>query len=61
MRGGGLLRLSRTPIETDISLDGLTKRWAFRGLAATADGSIWVATGQSLEPVFPAGNDGRTA
>jgi signal transduction histidine kinase/ligand-binding sensor domain-containing protein len=47
MRGGGLLRLSRTPVETDVPLDGLTND-GVRGLAATADGSVWVATGHSL-------------
>lgn len=47
MRGGGLLRLSRTPIETSVPLEGLTND-GVRGLAATTDGSVWVATGQSL-------------
>ena len=47
MRGSGLLRLSRTPIVTDIPLQGVAND-GVRGLAATADGSVWVATGHTL-------------
>jgi streptogramin lyase len=50
MRGGGLLRVSERPRTT--SLDGLTTD-GVRGLSATADGSVWVATEHSLH-VFPA-------
>jgi signal transduction histidine kinase/ligand-binding sensor domain-containing protein len=51
MRGGGLLRLSRTPIETNVPLEGVTND-GVRGLAATSDGSVWVATGHSLNHFF---------
>jgi ligand-binding sensor domain-containing protein len=47
MRGGGLLRVARTAIDTDVRLEGLTND-GVRGLAATPDGSVWVATGRSL-------------
>ena len=47
MRGGGLLRLSRTPIQTNIPLEGLTND-GVRALAASVDGSVWVATGHTL-------------
>jgi signal transduction histidine kinase/ligand-binding sensor domain-containing protein len=47
MRGGGLLRLSETVVNTNHPLDGLTND-GVRALAAAPDGSVWVATGHSL-------------
>jgi signal transduction histidine kinase/ligand-binding sensor domain-containing protein len=47
MRGGGLLRMSRSAIKTDVPLQGHTND-GVRALAATPDGSIWVATGHRL-------------
>jgi signal transduction histidine kinase/ligand-binding sensor domain-containing protein len=47
LRAGGLLRVSEATFNTDIPLAGLTND-GVRALAASADGSIWVATGHSL-------------
>jgi len=50
MRGGGLLRLSRSAIKTDIPLQGQTSD-GLRALAATPDGSVWVATGHRVNQI----------
>jgi ligand-binding sensor domain-containing protein/two-component sensor histidine kinase len=50
MRGGGLLRLSRSAIKTNLPLEGHTND-GLRALAATPDGSIWVATGHRLNQI----------
>jgi signal transduction histidine kinase/ligand-binding sensor domain-containing protein len=47
MRGGGLLRLSESSIVTDVPLAGLTND-GVRAAAVTPDGSVWLATGHSL-------------
>jgi signal transduction histidine kinase/ligand-binding sensor domain-containing protein len=47
MRANGLLRLAVSRVRTDIALDGLTND-GVRSLAVTPDGSVWVATGHSL-------------
>jgi signal transduction histidine kinase/ligand-binding sensor domain-containing protein len=47
MRGGGLLRLSQSPVKTDFVLDGLTND-GVHALATAVDGSLWVATGHDL-------------
>ncbi|MEP7305261.1 MAG: two-component regulator propeller domain-containing protein [Acidobacteriota bacterium] len=47
MRAGGLLRIARSSLETNIPLSGLTND-GVRALAASADGSVWVATGRNL-------------
>lgn len=47
MRGGGLLRLSESLLTAEVPLDGLTND-GVRALAVAADGSLWVATGHSL-------------
>jgi ligand-binding sensor domain-containing protein len=47
MRGGGLLRLSKSAIKTNLPLEGHTSD-GLRALAATPDGSVWVATGHRL-------------
>ncbi len=47
MRGGGLLRLTETVIDTGVALAGLTND-GVRALASAPDGSVWVATGHSL-------------
>jgi signal transduction histidine kinase/ligand-binding sensor domain-containing protein len=44
---GGLLRLSEASFDTSVALDGLTHD-GVRTTAASADGSVWVATGHSL-------------
>ena len=44
---GGLLRLSETVFRTDLPLDGLTQD-GVRTLAVSGDGSVWVATGHSV-------------
>jgi len=44
---GGLLRLSETMFRTDVPLDGLTQD-GVRTLAVSGDGSVWVATGHSV-------------
>jgi signal transduction histidine kinase/ligand-binding sensor domain-containing protein len=46
MRRGGLLRLSQTPVLTDIALEG-SRNDGVQALAS-ADGGIWVATGHSV-------------
>lgn len=46
-RGGGLLRIRHTPINNDVSLEGLTFD-GVRALAGTADGSAWVGTSFNL-------------
>lgn len=43
MRAGGLLRMRKTFIDSSIPLQGLTFD-GVRGLAATGDGSVWIAT-----------------
>src|SRR5205085_7950822 len=52
MRGGGLIRLSESAVQVDIALEGVTND-GVHALASAADGTIWVATGQSLN-VFSA-------
>jgi signal transduction histidine kinase/ligand-binding sensor domain-containing protein len=47
LRGGGLVRISETPVQTGIELEGMTND-GVRALAALPDGSVWVATGRSL-------------
>lgn len=47
MRAGGLLRVSENWIRTDIRLDGLTND-GVRAIRAAPDGTVWVATGHSL-------------
>jgi signal transduction histidine kinase/ligand-binding sensor domain-containing protein len=47
MRGGGLLRVSESAVATGVALDGLTND-GVRAMATAPDGSIWVATGHSL-------------
>ena len=47
MRGVGLLRLSESAIQTSLPLEGLTID-GVRAIGATPDGSVWVATGHSL-------------
>jgi signal transduction histidine kinase/ligand-binding sensor domain-containing protein len=47
MRGGGLLRLAEAVVDTGIALDGLTND-GVRAMASAPDGSVWVATGHSL-------------
>jgi signal transduction histidine kinase/ligand-binding sensor domain-containing protein len=47
MRGGGLLRVAESVIENTIPLDGLTND-GVRAVGAGVDGSVWVATGHSL-------------
>jgi signal transduction histidine kinase/streptogramin lyase len=47
MRGGGLLRVSPSSIASQIPLEGLTND-GVRALVAGTDGSMWVATGHSL-------------
>jgi len=47
MRGGGLLRLSEISMTTGIALEGLTND-GVRAMASSPDGSVWVATGHSL-------------
>jgi ligand-binding sensor domain-containing protein/signal transduction histidine kinase len=44
---GGLLRISEAVFTSDVTLDGLTQDGA-RTLAVSADGSVWVATGHSV-------------
>ena len=47
MRGGGLLRVSEVSITTDVPLDGVTND-GVRAMAGAPDGSVWIATGHSL-------------
>ncbi len=47
MRGGGLLRVAESSFQTGIPLEGLTND-GVRAIHAGADGSVWVATGHSL-------------
>jgi signal transduction histidine kinase/ligand-binding sensor domain-containing protein len=47
MRAGGLLRVAHSSIDTNIPLAGLTND-GVRALAASVDGSVWIATGRSL-------------
>ena len=47
MRSGGLLRVAHSSLDTNIPLSGLTND-GVRALAASADGSVWIATGRSL-------------
>ncbi|HUK34868.1 MAG TPA: two-component regulator propeller domain-containing protein, partial [Vicinamibacterales bacterium] len=47
MRGGGLLRVSEISVTTGIALDGVTND-GVRAMAGAPDGSVWVATGHSL-------------
>ena len=56
MQGGGLVRLSESAIQTNLSLEGHTTD-GVRALAATPDGSIWVATAHSLNQLT--GNHSR--
>ena len=47
MRAGGLLRVSQNSIRNELSLEGLTND-GVRAVSAAPDGSVWVATGHSL-------------
>ncbi len=47
MRGGGLLRVSEIAVESGVALDGVTND-GVRAMARAPDGSLWVATGHSL-------------
>ena len=47
MRSGGLLRLAASRVRTSVALEGVTND-GVRSLAATPDGSVWVATGYTL-------------
>ena len=47
LRAGGLLRVAETSIASDTPLDGLTND-GVRAMTSGADGSIWIATGHSL-------------
>jgi signal transduction histidine kinase/ligand-binding sensor domain-containing protein len=47
MRAGGLLRVSENSIRNQLPLEGLTND-GVRALRAAPDGSVWVATGHSL-------------
>jgi len=47
MRGGGLMRVSEQSIAGNVPLDGLTND-GVRAVASGAGGSVWVATGHSL-------------
>jgi signal transduction histidine kinase/ligand-binding sensor domain-containing protein len=47
MRAGGLLRVSENSIRNDLALEGLTND-GVRAVRASPDGSVWVATGHSL-------------
>jgi signal transduction histidine kinase/ligand-binding sensor domain-containing protein len=47
LRAGGLLRVSRNYIHNRFPLEGLTND-GVRAIRATRDGSVWVATGHSL-------------
>ena len=47
MRAGGLLRVARSSLDTNIPLSGVTND-GVRALAASVDGSVWIATGRSL-------------
>jgi len=53
---GGLLRLSEASFDTNIPLEGLTHD-GVRSTAVAADGSVWAATGHSLNRFA---NGGRT-
>jgi signal transduction histidine kinase len=53
---GGLLRLSEASFDSTVALEGLTHD-GVRTTAAGADGSVWVATGHSLNKFD---RDGRT-
>ncbi len=54
MRGGGLLRVSEISLATDVPLDGVTND-GVRAMASAPDGSIWIATGHSLNKFTAAG------
>ncbi|MEO8256651.1 MAG: two-component regulator propeller domain-containing protein [Acidobacteriota bacterium] len=56
MRAGGLLRIARSSLDTNIALAGLTND-GVRALAASADGSVWIATGGSLNRFRGAAHD----
>ncbi len=47
LRGGGLVRLSEAVFRTDVPLEGITND-GVRGLAASPNGDVWVATGHHL-------------
>jgi signal transduction histidine kinase len=47
VRGAGLLRLSEGLVDDDVMLEGLTND-GVRAMSGGADGSVWVATGHSL-------------
>ncbi len=47
LRAGGLLRVSENSIRNDLALEGLTND-GVRAVRAAPDGSVWVATGHSL-------------
>jgi signal transduction histidine kinase/ligand-binding sensor domain-containing protein len=47
MRAGGLLRVSENSIRNELALEGLTND-GVRAVRASPDGSVWVATGHSL-------------
>jgi signal transduction histidine kinase/ligand-binding sensor domain-containing protein len=47
LRGGGLLRLAKSAIKTNLRLHGITND-GVRAIASTPDGSVWVAAGHAL-------------
>lgn len=47
LRAGGLLRVSENSIRNELALEGLTND-GVRAVRASPDGSVWVATGHSL-------------
>ena len=54
MRGGGLLRVSEIGITADVPLDGVTND-GVRAMASAPDGSVWIATGHSLNKFSTSG------
>ncbi len=54
MRGGGLLRLSESAINTQLPLKGLTND-GVRAVATTPNGTVWVATGHGLNAFSKSG------
>ena len=56
LRAGGLLRVSKNYIQNHFLLEGLTND-GVRAIRATPDGSVWVATGHSLNRFIGARRD----
>ncbi|MEO8256671.1 MAG: two-component regulator propeller domain-containing protein [Acidobacteriota bacterium] len=56
LRAGGLLRVARNYIHNHLPLEGLTND-GVRAIRATPDGSVWVATGHSLNRFVGARRD----